>query len=278
MDELTILLLTILILIGAAIAPMVGLGGGVVFVPTLMYIGGVAATDATRYSQLGILGVSIISTINHYRAKKCEIKLALLLEPITILGALIGAEINLDIDNVLLKSLFGLMLFIVGIRMYMKIRSSGIKTNHNTEDLMNNFSLGNYTYKQIVIGMVFSFFAGMMAALLGLGGGVLKVPILIFFFNLPASKAAGTSSTMIILTSSTAIVRYTLAGAYNKLGVVVAFLLILCGLTGSYIGTRYSTTKLKSKEIQALFAILIIFIGCFTVLDTILLRDLLVSD
>jgi len=248
------ILVLLIILAAGSLGSMLGVGGGFIIVPALVLLLGFSMHEAVSISLASISGIALSSFLTYAWNKKVDYKLGILLESFTFLGALIGSTIATMLSCSLLEVLFGFTLIYVSFMMYKKPieqESAGSKL-FKTRDAAPLFAC------------VSSFLAGVIASMTGIGGGVLKVPIMTLVLGVPIKIAIGTSEFMIVITSLTAAVNYQIQGvgtvSYKIFGVAGGF---IGGQLGSRIGlrTRSSLLKIFFAALLLCFSILMIIKG-----------------
>ena len=118
MDLLTFVLLALFVFFASFLASMVGIGGGVFYVPILVLIFGFSMKEAVPLSLAMILPTSIGATINYLKSGKVILKLGLFLEPVTLIGATFGFYFHLHAGQTILVFLFSLVLFLSSIKIF----------------------------------------------------------------------------------------------------------------------------------------------------------------
>jgi len=251
LNEIFILLI---ILAAGSLGSMLGVGGGFIIVPMLVLLLNFPMHEAVSISLASISGIALSSFLMYAWNRRVDYKLGISLELFTFLGALIGSTIATMLSCSFLEVLFGFVLIYVSLIMYKK--PIGQKESY--------FGLKMFKTKTatFLFSYVSSFLAGLLASMTGIGGGVLKVPIMTLILGVPIKTAIGTSEFMIIITSLTAAINYQIQGigtvSYKIFGVAGGF---IGGQIGSRIGLRTRSSLLK-----IFFAILLF---CFSVLMVI---------
>ena len=240
--DASLLLLTLIGFLAALMGSMLGLGGGFVLVPMLTLLG-TPMHEAVGTSLTAIVFNSAMATYTYSRRKLTRFKLGLTLELATVPGAILGSLIALSIDERTLKIVFAAFLVFVAYRMFV---------GKNSENY-------DFKLKHLALGYLSCFFVGMMSGMLGVGGGVLKVPILVLVMNIEPHIAVGTSAFMVGVTAFMGSIAYWRSGILNPVKVAA----IVPGvLVGAMIGPRIST-RLKGAALRKIFSLVMI---AFTVL------------
>lgn len=253
-DLSVLLTLACLVCLIAGLSSILGLGGGVFYVPLFLFLGDFSMKEAAPLSLVIIFGVSIISTLNHYEEHRVAPKTGLMLEMFTLMGATVGTFVNVYLPEAILRFWFGLVLLLFGGWSIWKVR----KGRSSTASLTTPGSLTNLPIRRKIMVFSLAILSGIVAGALGIGGGVIKVPLLVYTVGMPMTVAAGTSSLMIMVTSSVTGFLYYLHG---QLQVEHAFIFLFSGMVGAYIGTKISTRRLGSQQLNTIFACVLVLVG-----------------
>lgn len=230
----------LILLAGAAfsfIGTLVGLGGGVFMVPLLVLVAGYPLPMAVGSVALALFPSALISTINNSRSQLIDYKTGIKLEVPTIFGAVIGAQLTAVLPVRPLELLFSLFIFFMAWHIRRKASATQFVQKFNN-----------------LIGLTFlGTLSGAVAGLFGVGGGILKTPILLKIFNLPAKRAAATSLAMIMVTSIVSSIKHWQLGHLDEraLPVIIGF---ACGsIIGNIIGKKLTDNKIQTYLSLALF-------------------------
>ena len=134
---------------------MIGLGGGIIVVPVLTFLG-FPPTAAASNSLFAALSNSIASTISYSRQKRIEYSLGLKLGLLTIPGTVLGAVISTDVTPGIFKILFGLVLIASAAYIFLR------KKIETKEKILSN--------QMMIFAVGASFFAGIISSFFGIGG------------------------------------------------------------------------------------------------------------
>ncbi|MFW9904199.1 MAG: sulfite exporter TauE/SafE family protein [Candidatus Thorarchaeota archaeon] len=254
---LIIILLVGLIGLFAALAGAVGIGGGAFFESVLMIIGGLSIFSAVPIASAIIVGVSFASTLVNIRNKTINYKIALILEPASIIGTIIGIQIHLISSEEMIMTIFSIILIFLTVQTCLRAMKMQRRIKENGLDPLIFSS--NLSPKQILTGIIGSMTAGMMSALIGIGGGLIKVPML-NGFGLSPMLASGTGSFMVLFTSVSTITQFLF---YQRLDLGMGILFFIVGFITSLIGTTLS--RYNSRP-EVILYFLTLAIGCSTIL------------
>lgn len=241
------LLLIFMGLLVGILASTVGIGGGVLFVPILYFIFSLEIHNAVGTSLLAILFLSSSAAYRYYKQRQINYKIAFLLEGPTAFGAYLSSIISRMIPAEVIKILFALALYVASIEL---IRSTKSK-------LENNDSNNQITKKRIVLGMLISFTAGLIAGSTGISGGVIKTPTMIIVVGLPTKMAIGTSSLMVFFTALAGVIGHSQVQHVNFL---YGFLLGVGAMIGAQIGARLCL-KVESRILRVLLGVILLIVA-----------------
>jgi len=230
MDLITILIIILASFVAGFIGSILGIGGGIIIVPTLTYLG-YPIEMVIPASLLAILFNSMISSVKYSIKNLINYKLGLNLSILTIFGAIIGSMIFIIINKKILYILFGIIIIILAI-LILKIRK--IKINKS-------------------LGFLMFIFGGIISNLLGVGGGVLFTPLLNLIFNLDLKKSVATSLLMIGIVTSIGTLIYFYERLLNPyLGLLTATGIII----GSFLGSSIMISIKEKHQRLALTGLL----------------------
>jgi len=215
--------------IAGFLGTILGIGGGSIMVPAMVLIG-IDIKKAVPASLFAILGTSAGGLRKLYRQGLVDYKLALILETASVSGAAIGVYFFGRESSSILVALLGIVLIATGILFTYKEKSS---TTTLEEEKKNPLRLSS--------ALLVSLLAGFLSATLGIGGGVLKVPILVVFLGLEIHKAVSTSKLMVGITALTGVIGYVYTG---HMDLILATLLLL----GTYSGAKLSTNVMLELD------------------------------
>lgn len=243
---------------------LLGLGGGVLLIPFLVMVLGVPMHQAIATSIVAVIATSSAGAAMNLERRTVHIRLGMLLEIATVLGAILGGiTANYLSANILAKLFSGLM-FIVAIIMILRMQQNDGQERIHTDGILpctiTDDASGasvHYTVKRVPAAMLISLVAGNVSGLLGVGGGIFKVPAMHILSGIPMKAATATSNFMIGVTAAASAFIYF---AHGHLNPFVASTAALGVLAGSMIGVRISR-KIHSNVLTWVFALALLGIS-----------------
>lgn len=226
---------------------LVGIGGGVIIVPILTLIFNIPIKSAIAISLISVCATSIGGASRYLVTGKTDFRMALLLETTTVAGAICGGMVALLVKQSVVAVMFSILLFYTAITMMLKGESP------NNSDIEYKHSEPVGIIKLVVLAL--SFVGGVISSLLGVGGGIVKVPIMNLILKLPIKISAATSTYMIGITTAAGSLVYIIKGTVDY---QVAAPLILGTFFGSSIGAKLSAS-IHSTIIKYIFIAVILY-------------------
>jgi uncharacterized membrane protein YfcA len=247
-------------LIGS-LGSMLGIGGGVLLIPLLTTFFGVPIKTAIGASIVSVIATSSAAGAVYVGRGLSHTRLSMVMEIATTLGALAGGITAVLIRPDALSFIFGALLIFVAysLRHLPKeeqiVHPTGLLDTTYTDSRTG--ALVSYGVHNLPLGMVASFFAGNISGLLGIGGGVIKVPIMTLVMGVPLRAAIGTSNFMIGIEAATSAIIYYQHGYINP---SIAIPTALGVLVGAQIGTRIGG-RVRSQLLKQIFQALLVLFG-----------------
>ena len=266
--EIFILLGLIALGAGAGImGALFGLGGGVIFVPVLMLIFGMAPAEAAAVSLVGIVAGSVGASSIFVEKGLANVRLGLLLEVTTTIGAIAGALIAGYLQDWILSLIFCGVMIYSAIRMILS--PERIVEPKNGEGHFNfeykdeaNGEMIPYEVQNVGTGGLACVFAGMMSSMTGVGGGAIKVPVMNLIMHIPMKAASSTSSYMIGITAFSGAITYFFSG---QLDLAFAGGVAIGAFIGALAGT-YLARRIETKHIRRYFSVVLLFMSALVLL------------
>jgi hypothetical protein len=263
-DGVSVEMLTLLFFLfvtASAVFSMFGQGGGAFYVPMLLALS-VPVYVAATTSQVLIMVVSFSSLLVFARARTVDWKLVLLIEPPTNIGAFLGGYLSPYFPVSFAKLCFAGVLLVGAYFMHTppKAPKEPLTTLRHRWLWHRTGVAVPYTIN-ILFLLPVMLLAGFVAGMLGVGGGLLKVPAVVLLGGVPMSIAVGSSSLMIGVTALAGFFGHWLRGHFDLLLTVV---LAAGVLIGSQIGPRVAV-KTDQLRLRKYFAFLLVAIAVWLI-------------
>jgi len=256
--EINIFLLVFLGLAVGIVSGFVGVGGGFLMTPILIILG-FPAHFAVGTSLAWIVGNSIVGTLRHRQLGNIDMKLGILMVVGIMCGVEVGVRVlnltrNVGLADAVVLSASICMLLIIGAytfwethqrraeldnilrrkeKLPLEMRETSILSKLQRANIppMIHFAKSGVTISLWLI-LAIGFLAGILAGLIGVGGGFIMVPALVYIFGLPSFMAVGTDLFQIIFSAAYGSIRHSMSG---NVVIFAAFIMLL----GSCIGTQF---------------------------------------
>ncbi len=263
---------------------MFGVGGGFLMTPLLFFIGiPPAVAVATEANQ--IVASSVSGVLAHLKRKTVDLKMGVVLQ----IGGLVGAAAGVQIFRILkemgqveLLVILSYVVFlgIVGSLMFLESMRAILKSNkpharstakrsrkwiHRLPFKMKFHTSGLYI--SVIPPLLVGASVGILAAIMGVGGGFIMVPAMIYLLGMPTKVVIGTSLFQIIFV--TAFTTLMHATTNYTVDMALAVLLLIGGVVGAQIGTRIGL-KMKAEQLRVLLAVLVLAVCGKLALDLLL--------
>ncbi|HEY1505242.1 MAG TPA: sulfite exporter TauE/SafE family protein [Stellaceae bacterium] len=273
-----------LLILGAAVGVLsgvFGVGGGFLLTPLLIFIG-VPPAVAVASSANQLVGASVSGAIAHWRRGNIDFLMGALM----LLGGLAGSalgvwlfailrrigqiELFVSLAYALLLTTLGALMLIESTRSLLRRRRGIVmrrKLHQHTWLHGLPFKLRfrrSKLYTSALLPVILGFLVGILSAVLGVGGGFVMVPAMIYLLRMPTAVVPGTSLFQIIFV--TAAVTVLQAVANNTVDIVLAMVLLIGGVVGAQLGTRWGA-KLRGEELRALLALIVLAVAAKLVFD-----------
>jgi uncharacterized membrane protein YfcA len=254
---------------------MFGVGGGFLLTPLLIFMG-VPSAVAVGTGSMQILASSVAGGIAQYRRNNVDVKMGLVLVGGGLVGAVIGVALVRVLRQIGQFDLFvslSYVLFLGAVGGLMLIESIGTIRRARSGQPVATRKTGQHSwvhglpfkmrfnrsklYISAVPAALIGAFVGFMAALLGVGGGFVMVPAMIYLLRVPTSVVIGTSLFQIVFVMAATTL---LQSVQNKtVDVVLGMLLIIGGVVGAQLGV-IAGTRLKGEQLRFLLAALVLLV------------------
>ena len=269
---------------------MFGVGGGFLMTPLLFFIGiPPAVAVATEANQ--IVASSFSGVLAHFRKKTVDFRMGAVL----LVGGLIGAALGVQLFNLLkaagqvdllVRLCYVVFLGIIGSLMFIESLNAIRKTKagapppkrrqrswvHALPFKMRFRTSGLYI--SVIPPLIVGLLVGVLAAIMGVGGGFIMVPAMIYILGMPTKVVVGTSLFQIIFV--TAFTTLLHAATNQTVDMMLAVLLLVGGVIGAQIGTQIGT-RLKAEQLRILLALIVLAVCGKLALDLLVMPSELYS-
>jgi uncharacterized membrane protein YfcA len=256
-----------LLLIGGAGAglfgSLLGLGGGILIVPLLTLGAGLPIRDAVGVSLVCVIVTSGASASVFLRRRVANLRLGMVLELATAVGALLGGLIAFLLDERMLALLFAVLLGYVALTMLRASRTAAPGPPGSGAQAVSapagrdRLSGPGYRVRRLWFGAAGGLGAGVVSALLGIGGGVVMVPAMHLAMGVPLRVATATSNLMIGVTASASAIIYFLRGGIDA---YVAGPTAIGVFLGAAAGSRVAS-RIRLGALRMLFVIVQLYVA-----------------
>lgn len=273
-----------------------GVGGGFLLTPLLIMFG-IPPTVAAASDSNQIVAASASGTYAHYRLGNVDFKMGIVL----LIGGVIGGTLGVQLVKILratgnadfvIKITYVAMLGIIGGYMFMESLQS-LKKTSQAQELSSASPQKPSFYARLITGLPFKInfdksgihisfiiplllgtLVGILAAIMGVGGGFIMVPIMVYMLRMPMHVVVGTSLFQIFFTCVNVTI---MQAAFNHtVDFILALILLVGSSSGAQIGARISK-KLKGDQIKILLAVIILVVMVQMLLGLVLNPKLLLS-
>ena len=259
LDGMTqVILLAVVGFVGGVFGSMVGLGGGVFIVPALALFLKVPIHEAIAASLFAIVATSSTASIAYLREDLTNLRLGMALETMTVTGAFAGGLVGALLSHEILSAVFGGVMVAVSVYLLVNSRTADAVVDMTEKPGVLGASYHDRNLDRIVVyrvhrlpvGMGAGLVAGLVSGLLGVGGGFLKVPVMVIAMKIPVRAAAATSNFMIGITACTGAIVYLARGLVDPVTTVAV---VLGVVAGAYLGATLAK-RVKSSVLTVLLA------------------------
>jgi len=264
MDAVILLVLLLVSILIGAIGSLLGIGGGVFLIPIMTLGLGIDIKVAAATSLVTIIVTSSSSAPRYLREGLVNVKLGMFLEIFTVTGAIIGAFLVSYLNANIVEGIFALVMIYAAY--YMQIRMKDVSSipdqvppsrfNGRYRD-EGSGELRQYGVKNMHRGAAAGFVAGNLSGLIGVGGGIVKVPAMHIWMGVPMKAAAATSNFMIGVTAVASALVYLANGLVAPVITASAAIGIFIGAT---MGSRMMG-KITGRGLRTIFSVILIAIS-----------------
>ena len=270
--EINLLLILFFGFVVGFMSGLFGVGGGFLMTPLLIFMG-IPPSTAVGTESVQILGSSVSGAIAHSRKKNIDYEIGIFL----LIGGIFGSTIGVILFNFLKESgnidliiniLYVIFLSVIGTLMLIESTISLVKEEKNIVRKKKKRNFLDYLplklkfrhsgiYISIILPITVGIITGLLASLMGVGGGFIMVPAMIYLFRMGTVSAIGTSLFQIVfVTLNSSILQAT----YNlSVDLILAIFLLIGGVIGAQYGSKF-TSRFKGEQLRVLLALIVILV------------------
>jgi uncharacterized protein len=284
----------VLLALGGAVgflSGVFGVGGGFLLTPLLIFIG-VPHTVAVASSANQLVGASVSGAVAHWRRGNIDFHMGIVLLVGGFAGSAAGVwafallrrmgqiDLAISLAYALLLGTLGALMLIESTRALLRLRrpgAGGRKLHQHTWLHGLPFKMRfrrSKLYISALLPLSLGFFVGVLSAVMGVGGGFVMVPAMIYILGMPTAVVPGTSLFQIIFVAASVTVLQ--AAGNGTVDAVLALVLLLGGVIGAQLGTRFGTL-LRGEQLRALLALLVLAVAAKLAFDLTVRPDDLFS-
>jgi len=274
------------------ISGMFGIGGGFLMTPLLIFIGvSPAVSVATVASH--IAASSFSGAISYWRRRAVDLALAMMLLAGGFIGTAAGVwlftllrevgqlDLTIALSYVILLGAVGGLMIAESVQAIMRqrrgkpveLRRPGSHTWFHALPFKLRFKQSRI-YVSVIPVWIIGFLIGFIGAIMGIGGGFLLVPMLIYFLRVPTGVVIGTSMVLTLVTMASATVLHAITN--HLVDAVLALILMVGGVIGAQFGAR-AGQNIRGERLRLLLGILVFAVGCRFAVGLVLRPDDLFS-
>ena len=290
--NVNILLIILLGIMVGGLTGLFGVGGGFLMTPLLIFLG-IPPTVAVGTEAPHVLASSLSGAIAHWRRKNVDIKMGIFLLTGGVIGSTVGVNLfkilrEFGQIDVIIQLLFLFFLGFIGLSMLFESARTTIKKYRTTSLIRTKLHQHSWIhglpfkmrfhrsklYISTIPPIIIGFFVGVLSAMMGVGGGFIMIPAMVYILGMSTNVVVGTSLFQIIFVTANS----TFFQSYlnQTVDIVLASLMILGGVIGAQVGARLGST-FKAEYLRGVLAILVLAVCIKIFLDLTLTPDDLFS-
>ena len=271
--NVNILLIVLIGMMVGGLSGLFGVGGGFLMTPLLIFLG-IPPAVAVGTEAPHVLASSVSGVIAHWRRKNVDFKMGFFL----MIGGVVGSTVGVNLFKILrifgqidivIQMLFLIFLGFIGFSMAFESAKTTITKYRTTSSIRTKLHQHSWIhglpfklrfhrsklYISTIPPIVIGFFVGVLSAMMGVGGGFIIIPAMVYLLGMSTNVVVGTSLFQIIFVTANS----TFFQSYlnQTVDIVLASLMIVGGVIGAQIGARLGT-KLKAEYLRGILAILVL--------------------
>jgi len=283
--NVNIFLIVFIGMVVGALSGLFGVGGGFLMTPLLIFLG-IPPVVAVGSEAPHVLASSVSGVIAHWRKKNVDFKMGFFLLSGGVIGSTLGVNLFKLLKtygqiDIVIQFLFIIFLGFIGISMAFESAKTTIKNYRTTSAIRTKLHQHSWIhglpfklrfhrsklYISAIPPILIGFFVGVLSAMMGVGGGFIMIPAMVYILGMSTNVVVGTSLFQIIFVTANS----TFFQSYlnQTVDIVLSALMILGGVIGAQIGVRLGS-QLKAEYLRGILAILVLLVCAKILTDLIL--------
>ena len=273
--NINILLIIFIGMVVGGLSGLFGVGGGFLMTPLLIFLG-IPPAVAVGTEAPHVLASSVSGVVAHWRRKNVDFKMGFFL----LIGGVVGSTVGVNIFKLLrgfgqidmvIQMLFLIFLGFIGFSMAFESARTTISKYRTTSSIRTKLHQHSWIhglpfklrfhrsklYISAIPPIIIGFFVGLLSAMMGVGGGFIMIPAMVYILGMSTNVVVGTSLFQIIFVTANS----TFFQSYlnQTVDIVLAALMIIGGVIGAQIGASIGT-KLKAEYLRGILAIIVLIV------------------
>ena len=284
--NVNIFLIVFIGMVVGALSGLFGVGGGFLMTPLLIFLG-IPPVVAVGSEAPHVLASSVSGVIAHWRKKNVDFKMGFFLLSGGVIGSTLGVNLFKLLKtygqiDIVIQFLFIIFLGFIGMSMAFESAKTTIKNYRTTSAIRTKLHQHSWIhglpfklrfhrsklYISAIPPILIGFFVGVLSAMMGVGGGFIMIPAMVYILGMSTNVVVGTSLFQIIFVTANS----TFFQSYlnQTVDIVLSALMILGGVIGAQIGVRIGS-QLKAEYLRGILAILVLLVCAKILTDLILI-------